>query len=93
MDIPLRNRKGSIIAYAKVSNKDFEEINKYKWCKSKYYATSKIDNNHWQMHRYVMIKILNTKNLTPKNKIDHTYLFGKWKDFDIDAKTLREQSW
>lgn len=33
------------------------------------------------------------KTPTPKNKIDHTYLFGKWKDFDIDAKTLREQPW
>ena len=33
------------------------------------------------------------KKATPKNKIDHTYLFGKWKDFDIDAKKLREQSW
>ena len=28
-----------------------------------------------------------------KEKIDHTYLFGKWKDFDIDARKLREQSW
>lgn len=28
-----------------------------------------------------------------KEKIDHTYLFGKWKDFDIDARKLREQAW
>ncbi len=28
-----------------------------------------------------------------KNKIDKTYLFNKWKAFDIDAKALREQSW
>jgi hypothetical protein len=28
-----------------------------------------------------------------KEKIDHTYLFGKWKNFDIDARKLREQSW
>ncbi len=28
-----------------------------------------------------------------KEKIDHTYLFGKWKDFDIDARKLREESW
>ena len=26
-------------------------------------------------------------------KIDHTYLFGKWKDFNIDTKKLREESW
>lgn len=28
-----------------------------------------------------------------KEKIDHTWLFGKWKNFDIDAKKLREESW
>ena len=28
-----------------------------------------------------------------EEKIDHTYLFGKWKDFDIDARKLREESW
>ena len=33
------------------------------------------------------------KKASPKEKIDHTYLFGKWKDFDIDAKKLREESW
>lgn len=33
------------------------------------------------------------KKITSKKKMDHTYLFGKWKNFDIDAKTLREQSW
>ena len=26
-------------------------------------------------------------------KIDHTFLFGKWKDFDIDPKKLRQESW
>lgn len=30
---------------------------------------------------------------TKKEKIDHTYLFGKWKDFDIDAEKLREELW
>ncbi|MGN6340371.1 MAG: hypothetical protein ACTHML_05385 [Ginsengibacter sp.] len=28
-----------------------------------------------------------------KEEIDHTWLFGKWKDFDIGAKKLREKSW
>ncbi len=28
-----------------------------------------------------------------EGKIDHTYLFGKWKDFDIDARKLREDTW
>ncbi len=30
---------------------------------------------------------------TRKEKIDHTYLFGKWKDFDIDVKKIREELW
>ena len=33
------------------------------------------------------------KTAKPKEKIDHTYLFGKWKDFDIDAEKLREELW
>ena len=33
------------------------------------------------------------KKASSKEKIDHTYLFGKWKDFDIDARKLREESW
>jgi len=30
---------------------------------------------------------------TSKEKIDHTYLFGKWKGLDIDAEKLREELW
>jgi len=33
------------------------------------------------------------KRLITPIYIDHTYLFGKWKDFDIDARKLREESW
>ena len=33
------------------------------------------------------------KKATSKEKFDHTYLFGKWKDFDIDAEKLRKESW
>ena len=36
-------------------------------------------------------KISKKKKLT--KKIDHTFLFGKWKDFDIDPKKLRQESW
>lgn len=33
------------------------------------------------------------KKTTSKEKIDHTYLFGKWNGFEIDARKLREESW
>ncbi|HVZ96622.1 MAG TPA: hypothetical protein VG847_07090 [Chitinophagaceae bacterium] len=33
------------------------------------------------------------KKRAPNTRVDHTYLFGKWKDFDIDPKKLREDSW
>lgn len=35
----------------------------------------------------------NKKKISSKEKIDHTYMFGKWKDFNIDARKLREESW
>ncbi|MEO8823723.1 MAG: hypothetical protein ABI366_09110 [Ginsengibacter sp.] len=38
-------------------------------------------------------KNIGQSDKTKKEKIDHTWLFGKWKDFDIDAKKLREESW
>lgn len=33
------------------------------------------------------------KKSSRKEKIDHTFLFGKWKDFDIDPRKLREELW
>jgi len=36
---------------------------------------------------------IKTKKRPAKEKIDHTFLFGKWKDFDIDAKKLRDELW
>ena len=37
--------------------------------------------------------IQKSKEKKSKEKIDHTYLFCKWKDFDIDARKLREETW
>ena len=28
-----------------------------------------------------------------KKKVSPTFLFGKWKDFDIDARKIREEIW
>ncbi|MDQ6901984.1 MAG: hypothetical protein M3139_03095 [Bacteroidota bacterium] len=38
-------------------------------------------------------KIAKSLKKATKEKIDHTYLFDKWKDFDIDPNKLREESW
>ena len=37
------------------------------------------------------IKVLK-KRIVPE-KISPTYLFGKWKNLDIDAKKLRKEAW
>lgn len=36
-------------------------------------------------------KSLDKKN--SKSNISHDYLFGKWKEFDIDAGKIREELW
>lgn len=33
------------------------------------------------------------KSSQKKDKIDPTFMFGKWKDFNIDARKLREEAW
>jgi hypothetical protein len=33
------------------------------------------------------------KTKSRKQKPEPTFLFGKWKDFDIDARKLREDLW
>lgn len=38
-------------------------------------------------------KVSKSNKKTKREKIDHTYLFGKWKDFDIDIKKIREELW
>lgn len=35
----------------------------------------------------------NKKIKKPKNTVSPTYLFGKWKDLDLNAKILRKNSW
>ncbi len=34
-----------------------------------------------------------TKKSASSEKISPTYLFGKWKDLDIDAKQIRKEAW
>ena len=33
------------------------------------------------------------KKASKKKELSPTFMFGKWKDFDIDAKKLREEAW
>jgi hypothetical protein len=33
------------------------------------------------------------KKRKKKEEVDHTFLFGKWKDHDIDARKLRNELW
>jgi hypothetical protein len=41
------------------------------------------------------VKHAGKKSPVKKKKVkpEPTFLFGKWKDFDIDARKLREQLW
>jgi len=68
--IPLRNKNKEIIDYTYVSKEDYDELNKYKWCKSGKYAQGTINNKLWRIHRYIIIKILNN-NINSKIFIDH----------------------
>ncbi len=34
-----------------------------------------------------------SKKKASSEKISPTYLFGKWKDLDIDAKQIRKEAW
>ena len=38
-------------------------------------------------------KIKGLKKRIVPEKISPTYLFGKWKNLDVDAKKLREEAW
>ena len=73
--IPLCNRKKEIIAYALVSQEDYETVKAYKWYRrefiytniTKYYVTSsnKINGKRISLHHFIMGK-------PPKNRvIDH----------------------
>jgi hypothetical protein len=42
------------------------------------------------------VKPARKKSTVKKKKakpVEHDFLFGKWKDFDIDARKLREELW
>ena len=44
--IPLRNKAKEIVDYTIVSEEDYEELSKYKWCKSNNYVQGNIDKKN-----------------------------------------------
>lgn len=69
--IPLRNKGGEIVAYAKCSLEDYDELNKYKWSMHKAgYGIGTIGIKKYLMHRF--IKLYLEKIIIPKESlIDH----------------------
>lgn len=71
MEIPLRNRKGEIVAKTTVSEEDYEHLSQFKWYRDKEnYVKTTINGKSWRLHRYIMIVILSNE-LTPQNPVDH----------------------
>jgi HNH endonuclease len=71
MEIPLKNRKGEVVANAIVSEEDYEYLIQFKWCKNDQdYVFSKINRKSWKLHRYIVIILLGN-NITSKQPIDH----------------------
>lgn len=56
MEIPLRNRKGEVIANALIDVDDYETVSKYKWCYSNGYARCKVNNKTTLMHHLILGK-------------------------------------
>lgn len=68
----LSNKNKEIKEYTLVSKEDYAHLEKFKWYKDVYgYIKSRIDNKTWVLHRYIMIELLEYKNLTRKDFIDH----------------------
>lgn len=72
MEIPLKNRKGEIVANAIVSEEDYEHLSQFKWCKTdnNYIMSTNIQGKTWKLHRYIMIELLGNQ-LNSKQPIDH----------------------
>lgn len=71
MEIPLKNRKGEIVAHTLVSEEDYPHLSKFKWYLSNNYVQGGIKGKVWRLHRYIMIILLGNKDLTSRNFIDH----------------------
>jgi hypothetical protein len=69
--IPMRNKKKEITGHIKVSNVDFNELNKYKWyTDANGYPATNVNNIPWVIHRYIAICILHNE-ITSQEPVDH----------------------
>jgi len=70
MELPLKNKKGEIIAKTLISNEDYEHLSQIKWSMTNNYVGTSIKSKKWTLHRYIMIVILGNE-LTSKQPVDH----------------------
>lgn len=69
--IPLRNKKGDIVAYTIVSPEDYQHLNQFKWSKTlKGYTQGTVNKSKWSLHKYIKLEIL--KEIIPTEYVvDH----------------------
>ena len=71
MNIPLRNKQKEIVAYTRVSQEHFQDLNKYRWYKTQNgYVQGTIDKKQWTLHRYIKI-VLQKIELQRTDIVDH----------------------
>ena len=73
--IPLRDKKRNVVIYAQCSQCDYQELMRFKWCRTstenfKAYAKSTIEGKQYKMHKYVMERVLQRK-LRRGEVVDH----------------------
>lgn len=69
-ELPLKNKKGEIIEYTKVSKEHYHHLSQFKWYLSNNYVKSTINGKNWRLHRYIIIELLGN-DITSKQPIDH----------------------
>lgn len=65
--VPLKNNKGTIVAYSLVDEDDYDNVMKYKWSLTQGYAHGEINGKKFRLHNFILEK---------KNKdyvIDHIH--------------------
>lgn len=88
--VPLRNKKGTVIAHALVDELMWHDIMRYRWCRDSVgYASTKVAGEPVRMHAYVFYRHFGI--LPPKHIIDHIkdYEDAALKKLDNRSANLR----